>query len=94
MMAQACEAGAVGASIEDATGVREAPIYDFDLTVERVQAAVEAVRTLSIPFMLTARAEGLLCGHGDIDEIIKRLQAFERRAPIVSMLLVLRRLQR
>ena len=77
MMAQACEAGAVGASIEDATGVREAPIYDFDLTVERVQAAVEAVRTLSIPFMLTARAEGLLCGHGDIDEIIKRLQAYE-----------------
>ncbi len=77
MMAQGCEAGAVGALIEDATGLRAAPIYDFDLTVERVQAAVEAVRTLDIPFTLTARAEGLLYRHGDIDDIIKRLCAFE-----------------
>ena len=77
MIARACEAGAVGASIEDATGLRDAPIYDFDLTVERVQAAVEAVRALEIPFTLTARAEGLLYGHGDIDDIIKRLTAFE-----------------
>lgn len=73
----ACEAGAVGASIEDATGQRDAPIYEFELTVERVQAAIEAARALPIPFMLTARAEGLLYGHGDLDEIIRRLQAFE-----------------
>lgn len=77
MMVQACNAGAVGASIEDATGKRGEPIYDFSLTVERVEAAVEAVRALPIPFTLTARAEGLLYGHGDIDEIIRRLQAFE-----------------
>ena len=77
LMARACEAGAVGASIEDATGDRDNPIYEFELTVDRVRAAVEAVRSLPVPFMLTARAEGLLFGHGDIDDIIKRLLAFE-----------------
>lgn len=77
MIPLACEAGAVGGSIEDATGNRDNPIYDFDLTVERVQAAVEAARALPLPFMLTARAEGLLFGVGDIDEIIRRLLAFE-----------------
>lgn len=74
---RAAEAGAVGGSIEDATGNREAPIYDFSLAVERVAAAAEAVRALPIPFTLTARAEGLLYKSGDIDEIIHRLQAFE-----------------
>lgn len=74
---RAYEAGAVGASIEDATGRRENPIYGFNLTVERVQAAVEMAKTLPQPFTLTARAEGLLYGVGDLDDIIKRLQAFE-----------------
>ncbi|MBC8451871.1 MAG: isocitrate lyase/phosphoenolpyruvate mutase family protein [Rhodospirillaceae bacterium] len=77
MIAQACEAGAVGGSIEDATGDKSAPIYDFDLTVDRVRAAVETARAQPIPFTLTARAEGLLYGYGDIDDAIKRLQAFE-----------------
>jgi len=53
----AAEAGAVGGSIEDATGDPRNPIYDFALAVERVHAAVEATRALKIPFMLTARAE-------------------------------------
>jgi len=74
---RAYEAGAVGASIEDATGRRDDPIYGFNLTVERVHAAVEIAKTLPQPFTLTARAEGLLYGVGDLDEIIKRLLAFE-----------------
>ncbi len=77
LIPRACEAGAVGASIEDATGDRNNPIYEFNLTVERVQAAVEAARGLPLPFTLTARAEGLLYGVGDLDEIVKRLLAFE-----------------
>lgn len=77
MIPLSCEAGAVGGSIEDATGNRDNPIYEFSLTVDRVQAAVEAARALPIPYMLTARAEGLLFGVGDIDEIIRRLLAFE-----------------
>lgn len=75
MIADAYNAGAVGASIEDATGDRAKPIYDFGLAVERVQAAVEVVRSLPIPF--TARAENLLYGIDDLDDTIKRLQAFE-----------------
>ena len=73
----AASAGAVGGSIEDATGDRSAPIYDFNLAVERVAAAVKTARSLPIPFMLTARAENFLCGRPDIDDTIKRLRAFE-----------------
>ena len=76
-IALAAEAGAVGGSIEDATGDLRRPIYDFALAVERVHAAVEVARSLPIPFMLTARAESLLYGSSDLDEIIRRLQAFE-----------------
>jgi 2-methylisocitrate lyase-like PEP mutase family enzyme len=69
--------GAVGGSIEDATGDRRAPIYDFGLAVDRVRAAVEAARSLPVPFVLTARAENLLYDIHDLDDTIKRLQAFE-----------------
>ncbi|QIG93169.1 MULTISPECIES: isocitrate lyase/PEP mutase family protein [unclassified Bradyrhizobium] len=73
----AAEAGAVGGSIEDSTGNPEHPIYDFSLAVERVQAAVEAARALPFPFTLTARAENFLWGRKDLDDTIKRLQAFD-----------------
>jgi 2-methylisocitrate lyase-like PEP mutase family enzyme len=73
----AAEAGAVGGSIEDATGDPNRPIYDFALAVERVHAAVEVARSLPVPFMLTARAENFLYGRADLDETIRRLQAFE-----------------
>jgi 2-methylisocitrate lyase-like PEP mutase family enzyme len=73
----AAEAGISGGSIEDATGDRARPIYDFDLAVERVHAAVEVARALPVPFLLTARAENLLHGRG-LDDAIRRLQAFER----------------
>ncbi len=71
------EAGAVGGSIEDSTGDPRRPIYDFALAVERVHAAVEASRALPIPFTLTARAENFLYGRNDLDDTIRRLQAFE-----------------
>jgi 2-methylisocitrate lyase-like PEP mutase family enzyme len=73
----ACEAGAVGGSIEDSTGDARMPIYDFNLAVERVRAAVEVARSLPVPFMLTARAENFLHGRKDMDDTIRRLQAFE-----------------
>ncbi|MHC2439075.1 isocitrate lyase/PEP mutase family protein [Bradyrhizobium sp. USDA 4451] len=76
-IARAAEAGVVGGSIEDSTGNREHPIYEFSLAVERVQAAVEAARALPFPFTLTARAENFLWGRKDLDDTIKRLQAFE-----------------
>lgn len=78
MIRLASEAGVVGGSIEDATGDPARPIYDFSLAVERVQAAVEVARSLPAPFLLTARAENLLHGRADLDDTIRRLQAFER----------------
>jgi 2-methylisocitrate lyase-like PEP mutase family enzyme len=69
--------GAVGGSIEDFTGDEADPIYDFTLAVERVHAAVETARSLPAPFMLTARAENFLHGRRDLDDTIRRLQAFE-----------------
>ena len=78
MIRLASEAGIVGGSIEDATGDPQNPIYDFALAVERVQAAVETGRSLAVPFVLTARAENLLHGRLDLDDTIRRLQAFEK----------------
>jgi 2-methylisocitrate lyase-like PEP mutase family enzyme len=73
----AAEAGLVGCSIEDASGDRERPIYDLVQAVERVGAAAEAARSLPFPFTLTARAENFLYDRPDLDDTIRRLQAFE-----------------
>ena len=72
----AAEAGVVGGSIEDATGNDAKPIYDFNLAVERVAAAAEIAHSLPFPFTFTARAENLLHGSHDLDDTVKRLQAF------------------
>lgn len=73
-MRLAAEVGLVGGSIEDATGDPEAPIYEFDLAVERVRAAAEA--SADLPILLTARAENFLWGRDDLGDTIRRLQAF------------------
>jgi 2-methylisocitrate lyase-like PEP mutase family enzyme len=78
MIALAASEGVVGGSIEDATGNEDKPIYDFGLAVERVQAAAETARSLAFPFVLTARAENFLHGRRDLDDTIRRLQAFEK----------------
>jgi len=69
--------GLVGGSIEDASGNKEKPLYDFALAVERVVAAAEAARKLGFGFVLTARSENFLRGRPDLDDTIRRLQAFE-----------------
>jgi 2-methylisocitrate lyase-like PEP mutase family enzyme len=73
----AAKAGVVGGSIEDYSGDPLNPIYEFQLAVERVHAAAEAARLLDFPFTLTARAENLLHGRHDLDDTLRRLQAFE-----------------
>jgi len=70
----AAETGLVGGSIEDATGNEDEPIYPFDVALERVTAAVEAASDSR--FFLTARAENFLHGRPDLDDTIRRLQAF------------------
>lgn len=74
----AAEAGLVGGSIEDATGDPAGPIYGFEHAVARVAAAAEAARALPFPFMFVARAENYLHGNPDLDDTIRRLQAFEK----------------
>jgi 2-methylisocitrate lyase-like PEP mutase family enzyme len=74
----AAAAGIVGGSIEDATGKDDKPIYDFSLAVERVAAAAEVARSLAFPFTFTARAENFLHGRRDLDDTVKRLQAFAK----------------
>jgi 2-methylisocitrate lyase-like PEP mutase family enzyme len=70
-------AGLVGGSIEDASGDPAHPIYDFDHAVERVAAAAAAARALPFPFMLVGRAENYLHGRPDLDDTLRRLQAYE-----------------
>lgn len=89
---QAARLGAAGASIEDFTGDPDRPIYAFDLAVERIAAAVEAARRRPSPFVVTARAENHLHGIRDLDDTIRRLQAFEAAGAHVLYAPGLRRL--
>ena len=73
---RAAAVGLVGGSIEDATGRAGDPIYAYDLSIGRVQAAVKAARSLPFPFVLTARAENLINGRPDLQDTIRRLAAF------------------
>ncbi len=75
---RAAQAGLVGGSIEDGTGRPDAPLYELELAVERIRAAVEAARSLPFPFMLTARAENFIVGRPDLRDAIVRLQAYGR----------------
>jgi 2-methylisocitrate lyase-like PEP mutase family enzyme len=71
----AADVGVVGGSIEDATGDPDQPIYEFEHAVERIAAACQEARRHS--FVLTARAENFLHGRPDLDDTLRRLQAFE-----------------
>jgi 2-methylisocitrate lyase-like PEP mutase family enzyme len=74
---RAAEVGAVGGSIED-YDPDDDRIYELDVAIGRVSAAVEAARALDFPFVLTARAENHIRGNPDLEDTVARLQAFER----------------
>ena len=71
-------AGLVGGSIEDSTGDPKKPIYDLQHATERVHAAAEAARKLRFPFVFVGRCENFLHGRPDLDDTIRRLQAYEQ----------------
>ena len=77
--------GLVGGSVEDATGDKQKPLFDHGQATERVVAAVEAARKAGFPFTLTARTESFLRGNPNLDDVIKRLQAFEKAGADVLM---------
>jgi 2-methylisocitrate lyase-like PEP mutase family enzyme len=73
----AAETGLAGGSIEDSTGPPVSSIYDEALAVERIRAAAEMVRSLPVPFVLTARCENYLHQRPDLADTIRRLQAYQ-----------------
>jgi 2-methylisocitrate lyase-like PEP mutase family enzyme len=74
----AAQAGLSGCSIEDTQMIDGNPAYDFEYAVDRIRAAADAARSLAQPFMLCARADGVMNGVYDLEEGIRRIQAFER----------------
>ncbi len=71
------EAGLSGCSIEDTRMGQQPSAYDFELAVARIAAAVDAASSMPDPFVLCARADGVMNGFYDLDEAIRRIQAFE-----------------
>lgn len=72
----AAETGIAGLSIEDSSGDRTEPLFDFGLAVERMAAARAAIDESGTRVVLTGRSEGFVCGRPDIDETIRRLSAY------------------
>lgn len=70
----AAEFGLSGGSIEDASGDGAKPIFEFSHAVERAAGACEAAHSAGL--LLTARADNFLYGRPDLDDTIRRLQAF------------------
>jgi methylisocitrate lyase len=74
---QRCVAtGVAGLSIEDSTGDAEAPLFDFELAVERIRAARRAIDDSKVDVLLTGRSEGFIAGRPDLAETIRRLVAY------------------
>jgi 2-methylisocitrate lyase-like PEP mutase family enzyme len=74
----AADVGLVGSSVEDSTRDPQAPLFPFDVAVPRVAAAAEAARALPFPYLLAARAQNFVAGNPELEDTIKRLQAFEK----------------
>ncbi|RWR16558.1 isocitrate lyase/phosphoenolpyruvate mutase family protein [Agrococcus lahaulensis] len=75
-VAVAVETGVAGLSIEDATGDAGSPLHERALAVERIRAAREAIDRSGTRVLLTARSEGYVVGHPDLDDTIDRLVAY------------------
>jgi 2-methylisocitrate lyase-like PEP mutase family enzyme len=74
----AAEIGMAGCFIEVYTGHMDDPIHDFTLAVERIAAASQACRALQHDFVLTARCENFLRDRPNLDDTIRRMQAYEK----------------
>ena len=73
----AATAGVVGASVEDHSGVANAPLTNITQAADRIRAAVEAARGLPFPFLVTARAENFMLPRPDLAATIARLQRYQ-----------------
>ena len=73
---RATETGIAGLSIEDYSGDPADPLFELELSVERIRAAREAIDRSGTGVLLTGRAEGFVRGRPDIDDTIRRLTAY------------------
>jgi len=76
MIRDVAETGVAGCSIEDYTGDPDNAIFDENLAVERIAAAVDAKNALDRDFVLTARCEAYLWNQRERDAVIRRMQRF------------------
>lgn len=72
----AAATGIAGLSIEDSTGDADDPLHPFELAVERVRAARRAIDESGTGVLLTGRCESFVVGVADLDDTIRRLQAY------------------
>lgn len=75
-VARAVTTGIAGLSIEDSTGDAANPLFDFDLSVERIRAARRAIDQSGSGVLLVGRSEGFIAGRPDLQETIRRLVAY------------------
>lgn len=75
-VAAATATGIAGLSIEDSTGDRSEPLFEFALAVERIRAARQAIDASKAGILLTGRSEGFIVGRPDLKETIRRLTAY------------------
>ncbi|MFG3295459.1 isocitrate lyase/phosphoenolpyruvate mutase family protein [Streptomyces sp. NPDC048179] len=68
-------AGAAGGNIEDFTGERSRPLYDPELSADRIRAARQVVDAAGEPFVLVGRTDVLLTG-GPLTEAVRRANAY------------------
>ncbi|MEU1163940.1 isocitrate lyase/phosphoenolpyruvate mutase family protein [Streptomyces sp. NPDC005921] len=68
-------AGAAGGNIEDFTGERSRPLYDPELSADRIRAARQVVDAAGEPFVLVGRTDVLLTG-GPLAEAVRRANAY------------------
>ena len=72
----AVDTDVAGLSIEDSTGNAAAPLFDIDTAVGRMRAARRAIDAAGGDTLLVGRAENFIVGRPDLDDAIKRLQAY------------------
>ena len=68
--------GVAGLSIEDSTGDASAPLRDIADAVERMKAARAAIDATGGETLLVGRAENFVVGRPDLNDAIRRLQAY------------------
>ncbi|GAB3765451.1 isocitrate lyase/phosphoenolpyruvate mutase family protein [Ramlibacter monticola] len=72
----ALETGVAGVSIEDSTGDPDAPLREIPAAVERMRAARRAIDEAGGEALLVGRAENFIVGRPDLDDAIRRLEAY------------------